>query len=750
VTGDAGTGSQTFTYDALNRVTGASGLGTAFTYTYDRNGNRKTKSDGTTTLTSTYDRTDQLRTIGNGVLADATFTYNAYGDLTAKVERPTGGAWQTTTHTYDLAGKLTGLDGPAAGTGDAATFTFDALGRFRTRVLSGSTDTYSYLGTTETVLRIANSGGTTTDSLVDSAGTRLGVAAGSTLNWFLPDPHGNVAAALSSDEATVVNALRYDPWGDLAATGSGGGTAVGASYWKYQGRLDVAPAGSDAGALYDMSARFYSPSLGAFTQLDSVMGSAQDPRSMNRFLYAHANPATLIDPTGHVAMQACSAMADYCPGASGSLYKPKVNKKARSDRQYVYRSAARPTQKGGRPVGSRPSPARTVGSLSATPWNPGLVADLMFPYGTFEEAKYDRYVGQVERMPKPYASDAEAITAMLGFYLSMVSAAAMPGTTLLTAGLDPGPACGDGGETMCQAASLALALATRRVKPALGAIGGRVNPTLVSSELGVLARAEQSGLNLVGRPNGIFRSCAAHSFRADTAVATPTGTVAISALAVGDTVLARNEATGRVEPRAVTAVHVNHDEVTGKVVIDGETIETTPNHPFFTIERGWVGADDLRAGDRVASTNGHAGTVEAATWTGGPSVMYDLTVDVAHTYFVGQGEWLVHNCGVRPGPKLWPEGPHNQMIQRRIDELVGQGYQHTHGGNLVEEYIRTPGGLRTARRPDITMRAPDGVLYRENVGLTDAAGNPIRRELEALRDLEDQLGMRPAFTPYYR
>ena len=36
--------------------------------------------------------------------------------------------------------------------------------------------------------------------------------------------------------------------------------------------------------LYDMSARFYNPGIGAFTQLDSVMGSAQDPLSMNRFL----------------------------------------------------------------------------------------------------------------------------------------------------------------------------------------------------------------------------------------------------------------------------------------------------------------------------------------------------------------------------------------------------------------------------------------------------------------------------------
>jgi RHS repeat-associated protein len=338
--GDAGGGTQTFTYDALNRVTGASGLGTSWTYTYDRNGNRKSKADGTTTLTYTYDRTDQLRTVGNGVLADAAFTYNAYGDLTSKVERASGGAWQTTTHSYDLAGKLTGLDGPVAGSGDAATFTFDALGRFKTRVLSGSTDTYSYLGTTETVLRINNSVGGITDSLVDSAGNRLAVKAGSTLNWFLPDPHGNVAAALSSNEATVVNALRYDPWGELAASGSGGGTAVGASDWKYQGRLDVAPAGTDAGALYDMGARFYSPSLGVFTQLDSVLGSAQDPRSMNRFLYAHANPATLIDPTGHIAMQACSSMADYCPDLnSGSLYDQTINQEARPDDDYVYPSS---------------------------------------------------------------------------------------------------------------------------------------------------------------------------------------------------------------------------------------------------------------------------------------------------------------------------------------------------------------------------------------------------------------------------
>jgi hypothetical protein len=28
--------------------------------------------------------------------------------------------------------------------------------------------------------------------------------------------------------------------------------------------------------------------------------------------------------------------------------------------------------------------------------------------------------------------------------------------------------------------------------------------------------------------------------------------------------------------------------------------------------------------------------------------MYNLTVDTAHTFFVGEGQWLVHNCGGSP------------------------------------------------------------------------------------------------------
>ncbi|HEY7589880.1 MAG TPA: RHS repeat-associated core domain-containing protein [Candidatus Limnocylindrales bacterium] len=165
----------------------------------------------------------------------------------------------------------------------------------------GSVDTYSYVGSSEVVTRIANSAGGTVDSIVDADGNRLGTDGGSSMNWFVPDLHGNVAALLEAADGPVGHAIRYDPWGEIVATGAASGAAppVGQGHWKYQGRLDVSPPGVNVEPLYDMSARFYSASLGVFTQLDTVMGSAQNPLSMNRFLYAHANPATLIDPTGH-------------------------------------------------------------------------------------------------------------------------------------------------------------------------------------------------------------------------------------------------------------------------------------------------------------------------------------------------------------------------------------------------------------------------------------------------------------------
>lgn len=76
-----------------------------------------------------------------------------------------------------------------------------------------------------------------------------------------------------------------------------------------------------------MSARFYSPGIGAFTQLDSVMGGAQNPFAMNRFLYALANPTTFIDPDGHMA---CAGWNEDCQYQR----KPEMRREAARAKKY--------------------------------------------------------------------------------------------------------------------------------------------------------------------------------------------------------------------------------------------------------------------------------------------------------------------------------------------------------------------------------------------------------------------------------
>jgi hypothetical protein len=49
-----------------------------------------------------------------------------------------------------------------------------------------------------------------------------------------------------------------------------------------------------------------------FSQLDSVTGQPTDPRSMNRFAYAEANPWTFSDPSGHATLYCNTETSDTC------------------------------------------------------------------------------------------------------------------------------------------------------------------------------------------------------------------------------------------------------------------------------------------------------------------------------------------------------------------------------------------------------------------------------------------------------
>lgn len=110
------------------------------------------------------------------------------------------------------------------------------------------------------------------------------------------------------------------------------------------------------------------------------------------------------------------------------------------------------------------------------------------------------------------------------------------------------------------------------------------------------------------------------------------------------TALAYDERTGKFGGYEVaTATFSHEDAVIEYLVIDGERQVITPEHPFYTTERGWVAAGELRKGDHVQKAHGKYGVAESLRLLEQKQRMYNLTVEDAHTYFVGDGEWLVHN-----------------------------------------------------------------------------------------------------------
>ncbi len=201
ITGDAGTNTQTFTYDGLSRLLGSSGLAAGSTsYEYDHDGNRTKQVEGGITTTYTYDTADQLKdqTIGG---VTKTSSFDRYGNLLQSADKNSA----LTTYAYDAASRLTTITPPAGG---AITFTLDPLDRHATRLVGGTTtDTYGYLDTTETAWQ-TGTGGSPTSSILDVDGSRLAVKTGSTVSWLLFDLHGSVVGLCTAGTSTITDAYR--------------------------------------------------------------------------------------------------------------------------------------------------------------------------------------------------------------------------------------------------------------------------------------------------------------------------------------------------------------------------------------------------------------------------------------------------------------------------------------------------------------------------------------------------------------
>lgn len=133
------------------------------------------------------------------------------------------------------------------------------------------------------------------------------------------------------------------------------------------------------------------------------------------------------------------------------------------------------------------------------------------------------------------------------------------------------------------------------------------------------------------------------SFSAKTLILTDKGFKPISQIQIGDKVLSYDETTKTTGYFPVEQVWKHNDPIIESLKINGETITTTPEHPFFTLERGWVATGRLWHGAHVREADGSYGAVDSFSFVTRWQAMYNLTVSKAHTFFVGREEWLVHN-----------------------------------------------------------------------------------------------------------
>ena len=290
----------------------------------------------------------------------------------------------------------------------------------------------------------------------------------------------------------------------------------------------------------------------------------------------------------------------------------------------------------------------------------GLGSALVFSDDGFEVAQY------FEENPEDYNWKSFLTKVGIGTGIILVGAVLTP----ITGGASFGCALVTI-STITLSASMAEGLGTLAIETVSGMIQGKEFMDALQSAVpaGLDAFANTfvitAAIASVGVASGIIKPVAC--FVAGTMIAVPTTNgltyKPIETISVGDYVYSYNENSDTLGINMVTEVFVNRSETMIDIVIDGEAIITTLEHPFYVADNGWMEAKQLIPGMTVLRINGDYAIVDRVEqqFTDGTEV-YNFTVANDHTYFVGENGVLVHNqCTTLQGKrqdgvnKAWQE-----------------------------------------------------------------------------------------------
>jgi RHS repeat-associated protein len=268
-------------YDIASRLAGLTyklGITTLGTlsYAYDAAGERM-QMGGTWARTgmpqavaaASYNANNQQVTFGS-----ATMTFDLNGNLATQTDGS-----GTTAYTWNARNQLTVL----SGSGLAATFGYDGLGRRRTKTINGVRTDFLYDGAhpvQEGVLPATPATNLLTGLGIDEYLTRSDAGGA---RHLLPDALGSTLA-LTDGLGAVSTEYTYEPFG---VTSPGG--ASSANVYQFTGREN------DGTGVYYYRARFYHPGLGRFIGEDPAGFAGGD---VNLYAYVRNNPVNWSDPFG--------------------------------------------------------------------------------------------------------------------------------------------------------------------------------------------------------------------------------------------------------------------------------------------------------------------------------------------------------------------------------------------------------------------------------------------------------------------
>ncbi|WLI06909.1 Hint domain-containing protein [Pseudomonas sp. FP597] len=245
-------------------------------------------------------------------------------------------------------------------------------------------------------------------------------------------------------------------------------------------------------------------------------------------------------------------------------------------------------------------------------------------------------------------------------------------------------------------------------------------------------------------------------FAAGTKVSTPNGDRTIESLKVGDVVWSKPEKGGKPFAAKILATHQRSDQPIYRLKLksvradgkaEGETLLVTPGHPFYVpAKRDFIPVIDLKPGDLLQSladgdTDNTSSEVESLELYLPVGQTFNLTVDVGHTFYVGDLKTWVHNTG----PCWLPEGYFGGRGDSKLANIevdVARGADATansaakssvppvaidlpEGSFSISDWTGYPAGVPVPQGP---FRLLEGAEYNAARNAANKANSTFRRE----------------------